>query len=121
MFSLLSEYVRIVFLIVLHPRNTKNDGLEFGRYRISFLIGKTVNRPVTGVVVTISFIGPQGNFGADLKRMGSILSDCVTQVKGIQVRGVERRVKGVSFCLPIFGGDDDDDDDDEHEDVTEES
>ena len=69
-------------------------------------------------MVTISFIGPQGNFGADLKRMGSILSDCVTQVKGIQVRGVERRVKGVSFCLPIFGGDDDDD---EHEDVTEES
>ena len=30
---------------------------------------------------------PQGNFGADLKRMGSILADCVTQVKGIQVKG----------------------------------
>lgn len=52
----------------------------------------------------------EGNFGADLKRMGSILSDCVTQVKGIQVElsksalyKLEPRMAAVEMSLTKLG------------------
>ena len=61
-FPCLANMFEWFFLIVLHPLNTKNDGLEFGRYRISFLIGKNVKGLSTVVVVTIGFSGPAGQF-----------------------------------------------------------
>lgn len=52
----------------------------------------------------------EGNFGADLKRMGSILADCVTQVKGIQVElsksalyKLEPRMAAVEMSLTKLG------------------
>ena len=37
-----------------------------------------------GLEVSFFFFLLQGNFNGDLKRMGGILADCVSQVKGIQ-------------------------------------
>ena len=62
--------------------------LHFSIFLTGFA-GHAITNAYKIVCAPVGCVSSQGNFNGDLKRMGGILADCVSQVKGIQAESSE--------------------------------